>query len=86
VATAVADNALIVPEGLVGHVIPAGDASAMADRVVTLLSDPARREAMGRAAREWVEREFSTQALARKTGEVYDEVLRRKNAGRSRGR
>jgi glycosyltransferase involved in cell wall biosynthesis len=81
VATAVSDNAEIVPEGRVGHVVPSGDAAAMADRVVALLTDDARREAMSRAAREWVEREFSTSALARKTGAVYDAVLRRKAPG-----
>ncbi|HEY6552335.1 MAG TPA: glycosyltransferase, partial [Vicinamibacteria bacterium] len=75
-----------VPEGRVGHVVPSGDAAAMADRVVALLTDDARREEMGRAAREWVEREFSTGALARKTGAVYDEVLRRKAPGASRVR
>jgi glycosyltransferase involved in cell wall biosynthesis len=85
VATAVSDNALIVPEARVGHVVPSGDAAAMADHVVALLADDPRREALGVAAREWVEREFSTWALARKTGAVYEEVLARKT-GTSRGR
>jgi glycosyltransferase involved in cell wall biosynthesis len=86
VATAVSDNAQIVPEGRVGHVVPSGDAAAMAERVVALLLDDGSRVAMGATAREWVEREFSTRALARKTGAVYEEVLQRKAAGTSRVR
>jgi glycosyltransferase involved in cell wall biosynthesis len=84
VATAVADNAMIVPDGRVGHVVSPEDPDGMADRVHALLSDPARREELGRAAREWVLREFSTAALARKTGSVYEALLeRRRAAGRS---
>lgn len=80
-ATAVADNALIVPEGRVGHVFPPPDAGGMADRAAALLADAEGRRALGRAAREWVEREFSTAALARKTGDVYETLLARKVPG-----
>lgn len=86
VATAVADNAEIVPEGRAGHVVPLGDAAGMAERVSALLGDEPRRMAMGGAAREWAVREFSTTALARKTGAVYDEILLRKAPEETHGR
>jgi glycosyltransferase involved in cell wall biosynthesis len=78
VATDVADNAHIVPDGRVGFIVPLGDTAALADRVCRLLEDAPRRRALGEAARAWVQREFSSAALARKTEAVYEEQLRRK--------
>jgi glycosyltransferase involved in cell wall biosynthesis len=84
VATDVADNALVVPQGEVGYVVPYDDDAAMAERVSGLLARDADRQEMGRAARAWVEREFSLAQLARKTGAVYRAVLDRRCAGRGR--
>ncbi len=78
VATDVADNAIVVPDGRVGYVVPLDDDGAMADRVSLLLGDDDGRRGMGEAAREWVSREFSMAALAAKTTAVYDEVLARR--------
>ena len=82
VATNVADNAYVVPEGRVGHIVPLNDVPAMVERVAGLLDDPARRRAMGDAARAWVESEFSIAALVRKTGAIYETLYRRKRAQR----
>jgi glycosyltransferase involved in cell wall biosynthesis len=82
VATAVADNAELVPEGRVGHVVPPGDAEAMAARLGELLGDEGRRRRLGSAAREWAASEFSSAALAARTSTVYEELLRRKAARR----
>ncbi len=78
VATDVADNQHLVPGSDDGSIVPVGDIAGMAERVCHLLADPRRRKERGRAAREWVMREFSTAALARKTEAVYLDVLRRK--------
>jgi glycosyltransferase involved in cell wall biosynthesis len=78
VATDVADNAHLVPDGRVGFIVPLGDTAALADRVCRLLEDAPRRREMGEAARAWVQREFSSAALARKTEAVYEDQLRRK--------
>jgi glycosyltransferase involved in cell wall biosynthesis len=75
VATDVADNAYLVPDGRVGFVVPLGEADLLADRVGRLLEDAALRARMGAAARAWVEQEFSLTRLADKTGAVYVEVL-----------
>ncbi len=83
VATDVADNALIVPEGRVGYIVGLNADDAMADRVLVLLGDEAKRTAMGLAAREWVASEFSVAAMAAKTAAVYREVLSRKSRRRS---
>jgi glycosyltransferase involved in cell wall biosynthesis len=78
VATDVADNRLIIPDGEVGYIVPLGDAERLADRLLDLLQHDAHRERLGAAARAWVEREFSTEVLARKTGAIYEEVLERR--------
>jgi glycosyltransferase involved in cell wall biosynthesis len=78
VATDVADNRIIIPDGEVGHVVPLGDPDALAARLLALLRDDAARRRLGQAARAWAEREFATDVLARKTGAIYEEVLQRR--------
>jgi glycosyltransferase involved in cell wall biosynthesis len=75
VATNVSDNAIVIPDGRAGFIVPLGEPEALADRVLALLSDPQKRALMGAAAREWVEREFSTARLAEKTEAVYREAM-----------
>ena len=78
VATDVSDNRHVVPDGVTGFVVPLGDVDALTQRVTTLLADPARRAEMGRAARAWATREFSTDALIARTAKVYLELAQRK--------
>jgi glycosyltransferase involved in cell wall biosynthesis len=84
VATDVADNALVVPNGRVGFVVAYDDDAAMAERVSGLLARPEERRGMGRAARAWVEREFSLTRLAERTAAVYRMVLDRRRSGLGR--
>ncbi len=48
----------------------------LAGQLRTLAADPARVEAMGRKAREVVEREYALDVVGAKTVAVYDELLR----------
>ncbi|GAA4434681.1 glycogen synthase [Actinokineospora soli] len=60
--------------GLLAHYTPEDAAayeSGLADAVGALLADPARAAAMGAAGRARAEREFSWEAVAAKTVEVY---------------
>jgi glycosyltransferase involved in cell wall biosynthesis len=84
VATDVADNAFVVPQGEAGFVVASDDDATMAERVSELLARPQQRRDMGRAARAWVEREFSLARLAEKTAAVYRAVLERRREGRGR--
>jgi glycosyltransferase involved in cell wall biosynthesis len=77
VCTDVSDNAIVVPDGKVGFVVPLGDSEALAERLARLLTDSRLREAMGRAAREWTVSEFSPTRLAENTVAAYRERLRR---------
>ena len=50
----------IVVDGVTGLVVPAEAPAALAAALTSLLTDPTRRQAMGEAARERVEAQFST--------------------------
>lgn len=56
----------IVVDGETGFLIPAGDQAALVERLKLLAADPARRERMGRAARQRAEQHFSTRRNARR--------------------
>jgi glycosyltransferase involved in cell wall biosynthesis len=55
----------LVVEDVTGRVVPVDDAEAMAGRIRALLQDAPRAAAMGRRARQWVQRRYAWQRLAR---------------------
>ncbi len=67
----------VVTHGETGWLVPAADPRAMAAAVLRLLSDPARRAAMGRAARAAALARFQPGPLVRRLEDLYAEVLRR---------
>lgn len=78
IASAISDNAQVVPNGHVGYTYPLGDVAALTDRILGILTDDDLRRKMGIAARKWVEREFSLDRLCQKTISVYRTALARK--------
>jgi len=78
IATNVCDNEEIVRDGSVGYLVDVGDDVMMAKRMVSMLSDVAHRQEMGRDARCWVMQEFSVERLAQKMESVYCELLDKK--------
>jgi glycosyltransferase involved in cell wall biosynthesis len=82
VATNVADNAYIVPDGRAGFIVELNDETAMADRLARLLMDKILRTSMSRAARSWALEEFSCARLAEKTLTVYREAVAMKTVRR----
>jgi phosphatidylinositol alpha-1,6-mannosyltransferase len=59
-----------VLEGETGHVVGGRDVAAIAGRIVDLLADPARAQAMGAAGRAWAQREWRWEAQAARLGEL----------------
>jgi phosphatidylinositol alpha-1,6-mannosyltransferase len=51
-------------EGETGYVVGGRDVAALADRLVTLLEDPASAKAMGEKGRAWVERDWNWDLIA----------------------
>ena len=77
VVTRVTGNVDAVRDGVTGLVVPPQDPAAVADAVLDLLADDARRQALGRAARE-VAQAWTAADQAARTFEVYRDVLRRR--------
>ncbi len=61
--------------------VPVGDDAALAEGVAVLLADPARRLAMGAAARDWAW-ENRASVCAERFAALYDEVIAARAAGR----
>ncbi len=80
VATAVGSVGETVIEGRTGHLVPPGDAVALASRVAALLRDPERAAAMGRAGREHVLSHWSVDRMVRGYEELIAEIYRGKCA------
>ena len=78
VATDIRGCRQVVDDGATGLLVPVRDAAALAEGIAALVSDPARRRAMGRAARAKALREFDQQQVIATTLGVYETLLRRR--------
>ena len=74
VATRVGGCVEMIVDGETGFLVPPGDADALADRVLRVLSDPALGRRMGRAARERVGEHFSLDAMVRANERLYERL------------
>jgi glycosyltransferase involved in cell wall biosynthesis len=70
----------IVRSGETGLLVAPRDIGALAGAIAALAGDPVRRQAMGRAARALVERDFAEEIVARETLALYDAALRERTA------
>jgi glycosyltransferase involved in cell wall biosynthesis len=75
VTTEVGESPRLIAEAAAGHVVPRGDAEAVADAVLDLLSDRSAARARGEAGRRYVARNFSSEAMVSGVEAVYREVL-----------
>ena len=75
VASAVGGTPEIVVDGETGLLYPAGDVPALTAALRTLVTDRARREAMGAAAAAFARRTFDVQRMVRETTFIYRRVL-----------
>ena len=65
----------VVQDGVTGLVVLPQDHEALARSIHSLLADPQRRTAMGRAARARVESEFTQERMIARVQAVYEEAL-----------
>jgi len=83
VATAVGGNPELVRPGENGLLVPYGDPSSLADKLVELLPDADRAAAMGGRGRERVEADLTLSRMAEGYGAVYRGVLDGERAPRA---
>jgi glycosyltransferase involved in cell wall biosynthesis len=60
----------LVERGRTGLLVPVGDDAAVAAAIVALLEDPARRRAMGEAARRRIREQFNVRHATRALEDV----------------
>ncbi|MBC7235088.1 MAG: glycosyltransferase [Chloroflexi bacterium] len=65
----------IIKDGVTGRTVPPGDSRALAEALAYALEHPGERERWCRAAREVVERRFTTDAYVQGVQRVYEELL-----------
>ncbi|HZS94581.1 MAG TPA: glycosyltransferase [Chloroflexota bacterium] len=75
IGSAVGGLTYTIEDGVTGFLVPPRDPDTLAARLRELLTEPQRRDSMGRAARERVEREFTWPLVAKRTAALYDDVL-----------
>jgi glycosyltransferase involved in cell wall biosynthesis len=73
-ASAVGELPHSIVEGETGRLIPPGDAAALAEALASMLRDPTRLAAMGKAARARVLDRFGSAAFARAGAEVLQRI------------
>jgi glycosyltransferase involved in cell wall biosynthesis len=71
VATAVGGIPEVIDDGRTGFLVPAGDAKALADRIVELIDHESRRREMGHAASRRVRQDFSFAAMGRRYYDLF---------------
>lgn len=62
-------------EGRTGLLVPPHDPAALAEAIIALAADPARRHAMSAACRAWVLSEYTVQKMAERMHALYEQVL-----------
>lgn len=78
VATSVGGSVELVREGVTGHLVPPGDAPALAGRLAQVLERAEEARRMGEAGRGVVEREYTMEAMVKANEALYERLLREK--------
>ena len=81
VTTTAGGMAEAATDGVEAMLVPPRDPRLIAGRIAMLLKDPARRTAMGRAARRRIEREFSLERQIRVYVREYEQLMRERSIG-----
>lgn len=74
VATTVGDIPSVVRDGETGLLVPPGDPTALAEALVSLLSDPARAQQLGKAGGRWLAAEASWERVAEQVDRGLDQA------------
>jgi glycosyltransferase involved in cell wall biosynthesis len=81
VASAVAGTGESVRDDQTGYLAPRGNVDVLRDRIAQLLADPQLRARLGANGRRLYERQFTLDAMVKRTLAVYHEVVAASNPG-----
>jgi glycosyltransferase involved in cell wall biosynthesis len=81
VATRVGGTPEVIEDGVTGLLVENGDDQAAAEKILSLLDDPARARRMGQAARHRVEERFSAERTMGELVRMYDGLLEGRRQG-----
>jgi glycosyltransferase involved in cell wall biosynthesis len=76
VATRISGNEELILDGETGALVPTDDAAALREALRQLISDGRRRERMGRAGRERVQRDYAWRSAARQYQSILERAIR----------
>lgn len=74
IASDVGGNRFLIQNGVSGFLFPAGDREALTSQIRKLIEDPAKRMAMGQAARKRIEEEFDWKVVGEKYKNLFDSI------------
>ncbi len=77
IATRVEGTSELLVDGVTGWLVPVGDLSALAARLETTLSAPDTAQTVGRAAQDFVNKQFTTEEMVGRYIALYRELLTR---------
>ena len=65
----------IIDDGRTGFLVPAGNAQALADKIISVLDNNDLRQQVGEAAREKAKNQYDTQIVAQQMAALYQTVI-----------
>jgi glycosyltransferase involved in cell wall biosynthesis len=77
-ATAAGGTVEIIEDGRTGILVPINDDAALRDAMIRLACDPGLRHRLGSAARDDVAARFGVDRFIQETGDMYEEMARRR--------
>jgi glycogen synthase len=75
IATRVGAISSVIKDGETGLLVDPGDINGLRDALARLLTDSDLCRRIGSAGHDWVSRNYTSEAMALKYREMYDEVL-----------
>ena len=75
IATRVGAIPSVIKDGETGLLVDPGDADGLRDALARLLTDSDLCRRIGSAGHDWVSRNYTSEAMALKYRQMYDEVL-----------
>jgi glycosyltransferase involved in cell wall biosynthesis len=83
IATAVGEVPILIQNERTGLLVPSADANLLAEAIIELSQNPAKRRELGLAARQLVEEEYSATRMANDYLRIYEEAVAVSTRGRA---